>query len=81
MDIGTGIGLGISGGVACIATAQVVIVALKSRSNGRYVHADLCDAKMESIGNSLDRLTSESSEMRSDIRVILTLIRNGGSKS
>ncbi len=74
--------IGATVGVASIAftVGQIAVANIKSKSNGKYVPSSMCDLKMEGIGRSLDSLKVESSEMRQDIRNILTIIRNGGSK-
>ena len=75
------LGASITGTGLIFTAGQIWLAQIRSKSNGKYVQSTLCDSKMDGIGRSLDALKAESSEMRQDIRNILSIIRNGGSKS
>jgi hypothetical protein len=74
------IGATVGGTSVVFTVGQIVLANIRARVNGRYVQSALCDSKMDGIGRSLDSLKAESSEMRQDIRNILSIIRNGGQK-
>lgn len=65
--IGAGVGLaGLS-----IATAQVMIVSIKSRSTGKYVRTDICDERSKGFSKEITQFRNEMSSRLERIEGIL----------